>query len=411
MKGALLIIAVLALSAFAQNIPDSQSGYINVNKSYDSQMFWWLYGAQVSDRTSVPLVMWLQGGPGASSLYGDFLEMGPVDVYNNPRNTTWLQSANLLFVDNPIGAGYSYTNDNNGYATSDKQIGETLVNFLIQFFEKFPVFQKMPFWVFCESYGGKMTANFGVELDLAIRQKRIQANFIGVALGDSWIDPVGCMASYSPFLEAVSLIDENEAAQLTQLAQQAEAQWNAGQGQDATNTWSTQQDLLEGFAAEVNIYNYNEFSDYLPESQLDVLLNGPLKSQLGVPDNVTWGENSDTVFSYMSGDFMRPAYDKVDILLKAGYQVAVYSGQLDIIVDVICINNWIDKLTWAGLPGFLNSTRNPVQINQVPQGFSKSFQNFQLWNVLGAGHMVPADNPEMALQMFQSIITSVNMKH
>jgi carboxypeptidase C (cathepsin A) len=47
----------------------------------------------------------LLGGPGASSLFGSFIENGPVDVYGNTRNTSWTLAANMLFVDNPIGTG------------------------------------------------------------------------------------------------------------------------------------------------------------------------------------------------------------------------------------------------------------------------------------------------------------------
>lgn len=69
-------------------------------------------------------------------------------------------------------------------------------------------------------------------------------------------------------------------------------------------------------------------------------------------------------------------------------------------MDVICIDNWIKKMQWTGsfycgsidnegLYGFLNAPRISVSINGVPNGFVKSYQNFSLWNILNAGHMVP----------------------
>ena len=94
-------------------IPDEDWSYVNVREN--AFMFWWLYGAQTTDpsqRLNKPLVMWLQGGPGGSSTgFGNFEELGPLTVDLKPRNTTWLRAANVLFVDNPVGAGYSYVTD------------------------------------------------------------------------------------------------------------------------------------------------------------------------------------------------------------------------------------------------------------------------------------------------------------
>jgi len=132
---------------------------------------------------------------------------------------------------------------------------------------------------------------------------------------------------------------------------------------------------------------------------------GPIRSKLKIIlSNVTWGGQSDMVFESMSGDFMKSGVKAVEFLINEGYQVAVYSGQLDIIVDVICIDNWIKKLQWSGIYNFLNAPRVPHIINSTPSGFSKTFKNFSLWNILNAGHMVPYDNAPMALLMFESII-------
>ena len=85
-----------------QQIPDEKWSYVNVRKN--AFMFWWLYGAQTQnpdERLSKPLVLWIQGGPGASGTgFGNFEELGPLDINGNKREYTWLKAANLLFVDN-----------------------------------------------------------------------------------------------------------------------------------------------------------------------------------------------------------------------------------------------------------------------------------------------------------------------
>lgn len=102
-----------------------------------------------------PLIMWLQGGPGASGTgYGNFEEMGPLDTNLNYRNTTWVTAANVIYVDNPVGAGFSYVDDASLYTTNNTQIAADLVTLMQAFLTKYPAFQTTPFFVFCESYGG-----------------------------------------------------------------------------------------------------------------------------------------------------------------------------------------------------------------------------------------------------------------
>ena len=101
-------------------IQDEAWGYVEVRPN--AHMFWWFYGAQVKDpaeRVQKPLLMWLQGGPGASSTgYGNFAEIGPLDIDLKPRNTTWIKEANIVFVDNPVGCGYSYVTDPSALTTN-----------------------------------------------------------------------------------------------------------------------------------------------------------------------------------------------------------------------------------------------------------------------------------------------------
>ena len=114
------LIALSSAKSTSSQIPDEDWNYVQVREN--AFMFWWLYGADTSDpseRVDKPLIMWLQGGPGGSSTgFGNFEELGPLTVDLKPRNTTWLQAANLLFVDNPVGSGYSYVTDSDAFTTN-----------------------------------------------------------------------------------------------------------------------------------------------------------------------------------------------------------------------------------------------------------------------------------------------------
>lgn len=89
-----------------------------------------------------PIIMWLQGGPGGSgSGYGNFMEIGPQDVQLRTRNSSWIRHANLLFVDNPVGTGYSYVNSKDLLAKNNQEIAADLVTMLKSFYERNLIFE------------------------------------------------------------------------------------------------------------------------------------------------------------------------------------------------------------------------------------------------------------------------------
>merc|ERR1712241_1266978 len=96
--------------------PESYSGFLTVDKNYDSNMFFWFVPATDVNPMSAPVVIWLQGGPGGSSLFGlleihgpfqaRFDENGNVHAEANPY--AWTKEANVIYIDNPVGAGFNY---------------------------------------------------------------------------------------------------------------------------------------------------------------------------------------------------------------------------------------------------------------------------------------------------------------
>lgn len=416
-------------------IPDEDWNYVQVRDN--AYMFWWLYGAQTSDpskRLDKPLVMWLQGGPGASSTgFGNFAELGPLAVDLKPRNTTWLQAANVLFVDNPVGSGYSYVTDKSAFTTNVTGIASDLLTLFKAFLEKQPVFQEIPFYIFCESYGGKMTSAFGVVLYQAVQSGSIKCDFRGVALGDSWISPADIVLTWGPFLYAVSLLDDKDLKLVNQVAQTTADAVASGQYKKATDLFHKTEEVIEKTTDNVDVYNilrhnappfptfhstaytaidhlYVRLVSRLYTDPLTELMNGEIRKKLGIiPSNVTWGGQSRDVFAYQSEDFMKPVISDVSKLLKYGLKVVIYQGQLDMICGTQGAEKWIAKLDWDGLPEFQNTNRVPLY---PPSGlkdkntgaFYKAYKNLELYYIMKAGHMVPSDNGEMALEMVKQVI-------
>lgn len=72
-------LSVVNMEDLTANTP-SHSGYINVDKEHNSNLWFWYFPVEQYDVQKSPLIIWLQGGPGASSLFGLFDELGPFTV-------------------------------------------------------------------------------------------------------------------------------------------------------------------------------------------------------------------------------------------------------------------------------------------------------------------------------------------
>jgi serine carboxypeptidase 1 len=120
---------------------------------------------------------------------------------------------------------------------------------------------------------------------------------------------------------------------------------------------------------------------------------------------VIWGGQSSQVFLELKGDFMLPVVDQIDYLLNnTDLQIVVYSGQLDLIVDAIGTEKWINSLKWSGLPNFQNTQKTPLTSPAGNVGYFKTYKNFTFYWILKAGHMVPTDAGDAAIQMLRQIL-------
>lgn len=425
-----LFFASLFTKGFLSPLQGKETwGYVTVRDG--AHMFWWLYYADSpsADYTDLPLVMWLQGGPGGSGTgFGNFEEIGPLDGDLKPRDTTWVQSASVLFVDNPVGTGFSYTDGPDAFATNVSTVASDMLVLLRSFFSAHDNFQTIPFYIFSESYGGKMAAAISLRLTEAIAQGSIKCNFAGVALGDSWISPLDSVLTWGPYLYTTSLLDDPGLVEVSAVAQQVKTAVEEGQFLKATALWSQAETAVEKNTNNVNFYNIltqdteeslkSTTGDFitlqwrrhiarLHKQPLSELMNGQIKKKLKIiPENVTWGGQSGEVFSNMAEDFMRPVVDIVDQLLSAGVNVTVYNGQLDLIVDTMGQELWVKKLQWEGLPYFNKLRWTPLDDPASPGltgAFYKTYKNFSFYWILRAGHMIPSDQGAMALQMLQMI--------
>ena len=141
-----------------------------------------------------------------------FTENGPFIVDQKMRlvrnQYSWTQNFSMIFIDNPVGTGFSYTKDTNGFVRNQVDVSQHLYEGLQQFFTIFSEYRKNDFYVTGESYAGKYVPAIGYKLHQMSKESNI--TFRGIAIGNGYIDPLN-MLDIGSFLLSIGLIDEEEA--------------------------------------------------------------------------------------------------------------------------------------------------------------------------------------------------------
>ena len=167
----------------------SYTGYLDVEAGTKALFHW--YHEAVDDAASKPLVLWLNGGPGCSSLGGMFTELGPYvldaagAVTLNPYS--WNTVANVLFIEQPAGVGFSYPNATIDDATTASDTYEALV----AFFAAHPELEGRDFYVAGESYGGHYVPNTAAAVEAgnaALEDGAALINLKGFMVGNGYCD-------------------------------------------------------------------------------------------------------------------------------------------------------------------------------------------------------------------------------
>ncbi|PQE16068.1 Carboxypeptidase Y A protein [Rutstroemia sp. NJR-2017a WRK4] len=134
------------------------SGYLD-DEENDKHLFYWFFESR-NDPKNDPVVLWLNGGPGCSSLTGLFLELGPSSIdknlklHSNPYS--WNANASVIFLDQPVNVGYSYSG---GSVSNTIAAGKDVYALLTLFFKQFPEYATQDFHIAGESYAGHYIPN------------------------------------------------------------------------------------------------------------------------------------------------------------------------------------------------------------------------------------------------------------
>ncbi|XP_059669164.1 serine carboxypeptidase-like 27 [Cornus florida] len=410
---------IIKLPGQPENVSFSQySGYVTVDQRAGRALFYWLIESPDSKKpSSKPLVLWLNGGPGCSSVaYGASEEVGPFRVLPDGMNLTlspyaWNKEANLLFLDSPAGVGFSYSNTSFDETTGDQRTAKDAYTFLINWFERFYQYKHRPFYIAGESYAGHYIPELS---QLILRHNKGIINFKGFLLGnpllDDYYDNIGTFEFW----------------------------WNHGLISDITY------DALNGSCPHDSFLfprnkcykalfdAYAEFGDINPYAIYDTPcydtgtlphnLRTPLpwtfrgndecivkytKKYMNLPDvqkalhaNVTqilhpWMTCSDVVRSSWT-DSPKSMLPILKELIAAGIRIWIFSGDTDAVLPLTATRYSIKALKLKTITNW----HAWYDDNQEVGGWSQVYKGLTYLTVRGAGHEVPLGRPRLALMLF-----------
>lgn len=388
------------------------TGYLDVEDE-DKHFFYWFFESR-NDPKNDPIILWLNGGPGCSSLTGLFFELGPSSINArlepefNPY--AWNNNASVIFLDQPVNVGFSYSSQS---VTNTVAAAKDIYAFLELFFKQFPAFKKSDFHIAGESYAGRYIPLFASEI---LRHPERSFNFKSVLIGNGLTDPLTQYQYYQPMAcgeggEAPVLTPEecsNMAATIPRCTALIEACYNSGSVFACVPASVYCENAETGPFMKTGKNAYDMRKDckgsdlcYEELQYIDDYLNTPeVRQKLGVEVDAYQGCSDDVFRNFLfTGDGMKPSQDSVAELLEAEIPVLVYAGDKDFICNWLGNQAWANKLPWSEHEKF---TAQPVRdwvVSNTTAGEVKNYKHFTFLRVYGAGHMVPFDQPRNALDM------------
>jgi vitellogenic carboxypeptidase-like protein len=398
----------------------TRSGYLPIPPA-NTSLFFAFYEAThpLTPPASTPLLLWLQGGPGCSGLVGNFFELGPYlvnpdGVSLSPNPFAWNRRFGLLFIDNPLGTGFSAAPSPADIPTNQSVIAAHLLAALQSFLALDPGFRARPFFLSGESYAGKYVPAAGAHiLDASpTLPEALRVNLRGVAIGNGLTHPVAQVATHADSAYFTGLINARQKRELEALQAEAVALTRAERWREAADARGRVLLRLQNMTGLATLYDLAKQRPYRTEPVGVFLNRAEAKAALGARGDVAWEECSGAVGAAMHADVMKSVRREVESLLRRRTQVLLYQGVRDLRDGVVSTEAWLGEVDWDGLPAFLDADRAVWRTRGDDGELAGYVQRSGALShvvVYGAGHLVPADNGRAAQEMIEDWVLGTGM--
>ncbi|KAJ9136206.1 hypothetical protein P3X46_033307 [Hevea brasiliensis] len=362
------------------------AGYVTVNEKNGRALFYWFYEA-TTHPDGKPLVLWLNGGPRCSSVgYGATQEIGPFLVANDGHGIkynpySWNREANMLFLESPVGVGFSYSNTTSDYdILGDDFTANDAYAFLHNWLLKFPSYRTRAFYIAGESYAGKYVPELAELIHDRNADPFLHIDLRGILMGnpetsdaEDWTGMVDYAWSHAVISDETHKIIRNSC------------------NFNSNDTWSNDdcnQAVDELFRQKIFFQMPRIMGGYDPclDEYARAFYNRPdVQKALHISDGhqlKNWNICNRKIFNEWSDSkpSVLPIYKKQ---IAAGLRIWVYSGDTDGRVPVL-------------------STR--YSLGSLVSGWFQEYKGLMFATFRGAGHAVPIFKPSESLAFFSAFL-------
>ncbi|KAL5705816.1 hypothetical protein ACHQM5_024061 [Ranunculus cassubicifolius] len=399
---------------------DQYSGYVNLNGNENATRSFFYYFAECTDKPAEkPLVLWFNGGPGCSSFgAGALTELGPFRVKRTGKTLymnehSWNKKANILFIESPVGVGFSYSLNMTEYLEgSDNQTSADNYRFLINWLERFPEYKGRDLYLSGESYAGHYVPQFA-HVILEKNKKPIQTqaiNLKGIIIGNAFIDDYFHYKGSAEFYYSHAIISQQLKDEFYEYCQSyattpgCSTKWMGTFDRAITGI-----DFYDIYAplcnsssnAKLNTIfdpcSANYVRSYLNQKKVQYALHANITGHLTYAWEDCSHSSLGTKWDYKRDSSVLPILAEV---VKSGIRVWLYSGDVDGAVPVTSNQFTINALNLPIKTQWYPWTNNVEEVG----GYAVEYQNLTFATVRGSGHFVPSNQPDRALKLFSSFL-------
>ncbi|GMY15206.1 serine carboxypeptidase-like 45 [Fagus crenata] len=409
------------------------SGYVTVDSDNDMKqkaLFYYFVEAEI-DPASKPLVLWLNGGPGCSSLgVGAFSENGPFRPNGEVlvRNEySWNREANMLYLETPVGVGFSYSTDSSAYvAVDDEATAKDNLVFLKRWFNKFPKYRHRDLFIAGESYAGHYIPQLA-KLIIEINKNERVFNLKGIALGNPVLEFATDLNSRAEFFWSHGLISDSTYKMFTSACNYS--RYVSEYYRDSVSPICSR--VMSQVTIETSRFvdNYDVTLDVCISSifsqskvispqqvteRIDVCVEDETVNYLNRKDvqkalharlvGVHKWDVCSNILDYELLNLEIPTISMVGALIKNGIPVLVYSGDQDSVIPLTGSRTLVHRL--ARELGLITTVPYRVWfVGKQVGGWTQVYGNILSFaTIRGASHEAPFSQPERSLMLFKSFL-------
>ncbi|KAG6575709.1 Serine carboxypeptidase-like 40, partial [Cucurbita argyrosperma subsp. sororia] len=391
-------------------------GYVTVNKTA-GRAFYYYFVESPQNKTSLPLLLWLNGGPGCSSLaFGAMAELGPFRARSDGKTLfhnrfSWIHVANVLFLESPAGVGFSYSNTTSDYQSNgDKNTAIDNYAFLVNWLERFPEYKDRDFYISGESYAGHYVPQLAhVLLSHNKKAGKTIVNLKGIIIGNAVINDETDEIGRYDFFASHALIADRTANDIKKYCD------FSPNVMEQSSQCIAVSNIANFNTRMIDIYNIyyplclNSSLTHLPKRasvmNYDPCTNSYTYAYLNQAEvqrvmhaNVTklthdWEPCSDVINGW--SDSPSTVIPLLWEFMDNGLRVWVFSGDTD---GRVSITSTKDSIASMKLP--VKKSWYPWSVNNEVGGYAEVYEGeLTLATVRGAGHEVPSFQPRRALAL------------